>query len=81
MNVRELYADEVLHALEAGFENLKETGETAVESMLRTATGESIPVEVRSFGIYDDTGRCFRTSCILRDRRELMELQQGLLHA
>ena len=81
MNVRELYADEVLHALEAGFENLKETGETAVESMLRTATGESIPVEVRSFGIYDDTGRFIRTFSILRDIRELKELQQGLLHA
>lgn len=81
MNVRELYADEVLEALEEGFENLKETGETAVESMLKTALGETIPVEVRSFSIYDDDGKFIRTFSILRDIRKLKELQQSLLHA
>jgi PAS domain S-box-containing protein len=81
MNVRELYADEVLEALEEGFENLKETGETAVESILKTALGETIPVEVRSFSIYDDDGKFIRTFSILRDIRKLKELQQSLLHA
>jgi PAS domain S-box-containing protein len=81
MNVRELYADEVLEALEEGFEDLKETGETAVESMLKTARGETIPVEVRSFCIYDDDGAFIRTFSILRDIRKLKDLQQSLLHA
>lgn len=81
MNIRELYADEVLEALEKGFSSLKETGEAFVESLLKDKDGNEIPVEIRSFSIYDDQGRFVRTFSILRDIRQVKELQNSLLHA
>lgn len=81
MNVRQLYSDEVLEDLEKGFADLKESGESSVESALKDRDGNRIPVEIRSFGIYDDEGKFIRTFSILRDIRQIKELQASLIHA
>jgi len=81
MNVRQIYADEVLQALEDGFSDLKERGDKSVESLLKTKDGTKIPVEIRSFSIYDDEGNFLRTFSILRDMRRIKELQASLIHA
>jgi PAS domain S-box-containing protein len=81
MNVREIYAAEVLIALEKGFSDLKEKGDKRVESQLKAKDGTEIPVEIRSFSIYDDEGNFLRTFSILRDIREIKELQNSLVHA
>lgn len=81
MNIRQLYADEILPALEKGFKELKRTGEKRVESILKAKDGTRIPVEIRSFGIYDDAGGFIRTFSISRDMREIKRLQNSLVHA
>ncbi|MBM4143028.1 MAG: PAS domain S-box protein [Lentisphaerae bacterium] len=81
MNIRQIYAEEVLEALEAGFSDLKRTGDYTVESLIKAKDGTRIPVEIRSFGIYDDNGRFLRTFSILRDIRVIKELRDGLVHA
>jgi len=81
MNVRQIYADEVLEALNRGFTDLKERGDKTVESLLATKNGAKIPVEIRSFSIYDDEGRFLRTFSILRDIRKIKELQNSLVHS
>ena len=81
MNVRQIYAPEILEAMESGFTDLKAKGDKRVESVLMTKGGERIPVEIRSFGIYDDDGNFLRTFSILRDIRKIKELEDGLIHA
>ncbi len=81
MNVRQIYAPEILEAMESGFTDLKAKGDKRVESLLMTKDGERIPVEIRSFGIYDDDGNFLRTFSILRDIRKIKELEAGLIHA
>jgi PAS domain S-box-containing protein len=81
MNIRQIYSDDVLESLEKGFTDLKERGDKSVESMLKAKNGEEIPVEIRSFSIYDDEGNFLRTFSILRDIREIKELQNSLVHA
>jgi len=81
MNIRQIYADEILEAVEKGFTELKERGDKTVESLLKTKDGTRIPVEIRSFSIYDDEGRFIRTFSILRDIRKIKELQSSLIHA
>lgn len=81
MNIRQIYAEEVLEDVERGFSDLKERGDKSVESLLKTKDGTKIPVEIRSFSIYDDEGNFLRTFSILRDTREIKELQQSLVHA
>jgi len=82
MNVRQIYADDVLESLEKGFSDLKERGDKTVpESFLKSKNGTRIPVEIRSFSIYDDAGNFLRTFSILRDIREIKELQNRLVHA
>ncbi len=81
MNIREIYAEEVLIALEKGFSDLKQKGDKNVESLLKAKDGTKIPVEIRSFSIYDDEGNFLRTFSILRDIREIKELQNTLVHA
>jgi PAS domain S-box-containing protein len=81
MNIRQIYADEVLESLEKGFTDLKERGDKSVDSSLKAKNGEEIPVEIRSFSIYDDEGNFLRTFSILRDIREIKELQNSLVHA
>jgi len=81
MNIRQLYAADMLDAVQKGFSELKQSGEKTVESVLRDRRGARIPVEIRSFSIYDDDGRFLRTFSIVRDLRRIKELQQGLVHA
>ena len=82
MNVREIYADRVQAALEKGFTDLKEKGDKNIpESWLKTKDGIEIPVEIRSFSIYDDEGNFLKTFSILRDIREIKNLQQSLIQA
>jgi len=81
MNIRQIYADEVLEALKRGFTDLKERGDKTVESLLKAKDGAKIPVEIRSFSIYDDEGHFLRTFSILRDIRKIKELQNSLVHA
>lgn len=80
MNIRQIYADEVLKDVERGFTDLKERGDKTVESLLKAKDGTRIPVEIRSFSIYDDEGNFIRTFSILRDIREIKELQKSLVH-
>ena len=57
MNIRQVYADEVMEAVERGFSDLKECGDKLIpESLLKAKDGTRIPVEIRSFSIYDDEG-------------------------
>lgn len=81
MTVRQIYADEILQSLDKGFSQLKKSGDFAVESMLKAKDGTRIPVEIRSFSIYDDNGLFLRTFSILRDIRPIKELQNSLVHA
>ena len=82
MNIRQIYADEILDKVEEGFNQLKRKGEkTIIESTLKDRDGNRIPVEIRSFGIYDDDGKFLRTFSIIRDIREIKELQNTLIHA
>ncbi len=81
MNVRQIYADEILPEVEKGFASLKRHGEKRVESLLKDRNGVRIPVEIRSFSIYDDEGNFLHTFSILRDLRNIKELQQSLIHA
>ncbi|MEI6217684.1 MAG: ATP-binding protein [bacterium] len=81
MNVRQIYADEILPDMDKGFSELKKAGEYSIESVLKTKQGASIPVEIRSFSIYDDKGAFIRTFSILRDIRPIKELRNSLVHA
>ncbi|MFH1487969.1 MAG: ATP-binding protein [Pseudomonadota bacterium] len=82
MNIRQIYADEILEQVEKGFKELKEKGEKrAIESLLKSRDGERIPVEIRSYSIYDDQNNFVRTFSIIRDIREIKELQNSLIHA
>lgn len=81
MNIRQIYADEILEALDRGFADLKKEGDKSVESLLKAKNGTRIPVEIRSFSIYDDNGKFIRTFSILRDIRPIKELQNSLVHA
>lgn len=82
MNIRQIYADEIMDKVEEGFSQLKQRGEkTIVESILKDRDGKRIPVEIRSYGIYDDDGNFLRTFSIIRDIREIKELQNSLIHA
>ncbi len=81
MNIRQIYAPEVIKDVENGFSDLKAKGNKRVESILITKTGEKIPVEVRSFAIYGDNGEFLRSISVLRDIRKIKELEAGLIHA
>lgn len=81
MNIKQIYADEILQELDNGFAELKQKGDKRVESLLKAKDGTRIPVEIRSFSIYDDDGTFIRTFSILRDIREIKQLQNSLVHA
>jgi len=81
MNIRQLYAPEMLASVEQGFSELKKNGTKRIESLLVAKTGETIPVEIRSFSIYDDQGNFLRTFSILRDISKIKELEEGLIHS
>lgn len=80
MNIRQIYADEILPAMERGFKELKESGSKNVESLLKAKDGTRIPVEIRSLSLYDEEGRFIRTFSISRDIRDLKELQNQVIH-
>lgn len=81
MNIRQIYADEVLEAVEKGFSDLKQRGDYSIESIMKARDGTRIPVEIRSFSIYDDNGAFVRTFSIVRDIRRIKDLQDSLVHA
>jgi two-component system NtrC family sensor kinase len=82
MNIRQIYADEILAKVEEGFRQLKQRGEkAAIESIIKDRSGKHIPVEIRSYSIYDDNDNFQRTFSIIRDIREIKELQDSLIHA
>lgn len=73
MNVRDLYAAEDIAGMQLGFEELKKIGDRTVEGILKAKDGTKIPVEIRSFAIYDDEGNFARTFSILRDIRPIKQ--------
>ncbi|MDA0323479.1 MAG: ATP-binding protein [Verrucomicrobia bacterium] len=81
MSIWEIYPDEIMDAVQEGFKSLKQRGDFRVESILKAKDGQRIPVEIRSFGIYDDDGNFIRTFSTLRDMRPIKELQNSLVHA
>lgn len=81
MNVRQLYAPEILEKVEKGFAELKDSGNLAgIESIVCHKDGTRIPVEIRSFAVSDNQGVFLRTFSILRDIRDIKELQNTLIH-
>ena len=81
MNIRQLYAPEILEAVNKGFAEIKQTGEKRVESLFVARDGTRIPVEIRTLAICDEKGEFIQTFSISRDLRKLKEMQDGLLHA
>ncbi len=81
INIRQLYADSVLKDVDTGFSSLKKDGGWSGESLLKAKDGTIIPVEIRSFSIYDDDGNFVRTFTIVRDIRQLKKLQEELVHS
>ena len=81
MSVRDIYAPEILHAVDSGFSKLKDEGTMSAKSVLVHRDGTRIPVEIRSFGLYDAKGEFQRTFSIIRDLRRIKELQDSLVHA
>ncbi len=81
MNIRQLYPPEILEAVEKGFQEVKETGEKSVESLLMAKDGTRIPVEMRTLVLHDAHGSFAKTFTISRDMRKLKEMQDSLIHA
>ena len=82
MGIFELYAPEIRTRVERGFDALKQKGDMKVrESLLKSKSGEVIPVEIRSFGVYNENGEFMRTFSMLRDIREVKEMRDKLMHA
>ena len=82
LSIFELYAPEVRTRVMRGFTALKEKGDMKVrEGLLKSKAGERIPVEIRSFGVYDENGEFMRTFTLLRDIREVKEMRDKLMHA
>ncbi len=80
MSIRDIYAPEILHRVDSGFAELKDEGNVSVESVLVSRDGTRIPVEIRSFGLYDADGEFQRTFSIIRDLRQIKQLQDSLVH-
>jgi len=82
MHISQLYAPDMLDKVRAGFNRLQEQGSlTVVDSAIVSKPGERIPVEIRSFAVYDENAKFLRTFSILRDTRSIKDLQDRLLHA
>ena len=82
MHVQKLYAPEIWEKVQKGFASLKDHGSLSVnDSLIVDKQGNIIPVEIRSFAVYDDEGKFLRSFSILRDVRQLRELQNELIHA
>lgn len=81
MNIRQLYAPEILEAVEKGFREVKQAGEKRVESQFVARDGTRIPVEIRTLAIRDAQGAFVQTFSISRDLRKLKEQQDSLLQS
>jgi len=82
LSIRDVYAPDMLLQVDAGFSKLKKQGTlTVCDSAVMSKSGERIPVEIRSFAVYDDDNNFVRTFSILRDVRDVKELQENLMHA
>ena len=82
MHVGQLYAPEIWAKVQTGFSALKTQGTLRVnESLICDKAGNRIPVEIRSFAVYDKDGSFLRTFSILRDIRETKSLQNQVLHS
>jgi len=79
MHISNIYADDVMQEVNEGFDSLILSGEQCVDSKLISKIGEEIPVEVRSFSIYDEDNKFIRTFSIIRDLRQLKNLQDTLV--
>jgi two-component system NtrC family sensor kinase len=76
MEIYQIYADEIQPLVRKGFEDLKSSGfNQAIESKLKSKTGQIIEVEIRSFSLYDSENNFDRTFSIIRDIREKKRLQ------
>jgi PAS domain S-box-containing protein len=81
MNIRRLYAPEILEAVEKGFDEVKQTCEKRVESLFISRDGVRIPVELRTLSVRDENGAFMQTFTISRDIRKQKEVQDNLLRA
>jgi len=82
MNIRQLYPQEILEAVEEGFKEVKQqAGEKHIESQFLTKDGTRIPVELRTLSIRDENKIFVRTFTVSRDLRKFKEMQDHLLHA
>jgi PAS domain S-box-containing protein len=81
MNIRQLYAPEILEAVEKGFREIKLAEEKRVESQFIARDGTRIPVEIRTLVIRDSKGSFVQTFSISRDLRKLKEQQDNMLQA
>lgn len=81
MNIRQLYAPEILEAVEKGFDEVKHTSEKRVESLFVARDGTRIPVEQRTLSLRDERGAFMQTFTISRDIRKQKEQQDSLLRA
>jgi PAS domain S-box-containing protein len=82
MNIRQLYPQEILEAVEEGFKEVKQhAGEKRVESQFLSKDGTRIPVELRTLAIRDENNIFLRTFTVSRDMRKFKEMQDHLIHA
>lgn len=80
MPIDKLYAPELMEKVKQGFATLRQNGSLSVESLILDKNGGRITVEIRSFAVYDESGTFLRTFSILRDVREIKDLQNSLIH-
>lgn len=81
MVIQDLYSPSIRDKVASGFTELKQSGDKRVESLLYTKDKCEVPVEIRSFGVYNDKGEFVHTFSILRDLRQVKQLQSELIHA
>lgn len=82
MNIRQLYPQEILEAVEEGFKEVKlYAGEKRIESQFLAKDGTRIPVELRTLAIRDAQQVFMRTFTVSRDLRKFKEMQDHLIHA
>lgn len=82
MNIRQLYPQEILEAVEEGFMEVKLlAGEKHIESQFLAKDGTRIPVELRTLSVRDEHNVFLRTFTVSRDLRKFKEMQDHLIHA
>ncbi len=81
MNIRQLCSPEILNAVEMGFKEAKQTGETRIESLLVAKDGTRVPVEMRTLTIHGEQDASLQTFTVSRDLRKQKEMQDSLIHA